>query len=489
MSAGYAAFWGCTIPARLPFIEKATRLVFDDLGTPIQDLGGFTCCPEGTLAKANSVEAFHLAAARNLALVEQEGLDLITPCNGCYSTFKETQSHLTTDWHTRDWVNEQLANVGMKYKGTLNVYHFAEYVADVVGIGSVASHVKRPLAGLRIAVHYGCHIVRPQPAIKWDDPLKPTKIEDLLTALGAKVVDYPSKMVCCGSALDRVGARDSSLAFTRRKLNELTLNQVDALVVPCPSCFLQFDLNQAVMARQQEAFNLPVFHLAEILALTYGHAPEEFGMAGHKVSTDTFMAKWDRAAEYRTEISQYYDVAILNKCDACRACKDDCPVAKVDPTFRPNDMIRDIVAGKLDEVVASAEAFKCVECYTCQELCHSRIGMADTMRILKNLGVERGISPEGVTKSYQQIVDDGLLGAPRESARKKLGLTPLPGYGKGSLAEILAAAGLSGVTQGQGEPTPFADTPTAEDLICGSTIPTTPAATPAASATTAESKE
>ena len=445
MSA-YAAFWGCTIPARLPFIEKAARLVFEDLGTEIRDLGGFTCCPEGTLAKANSVDAFYLAAARNLALVEQEGLDVITPCNGCYSTFKETQSHLTTDWHARDWVNERLATAGLKYRGALNVYHFAEYIADVVGIGAAAAHATRPLAGMRIAVHYGCHIVRPQPAIKWDDPLNPTKIEQLLTALGAKVVEYPSKMLCCGSALDRVGSRDSSLAFARRKLNEMVLHQVDALVVPCPSCFLQFDLNQAAMARQQERFNMPVFHLAEILALTFGHSPEEFGMRGHKVCTDAFMAKWEAAADYRTHISQYYDVALLNKCDGCRACKDDCPVAKIDPTFRPNDLIAAIVAGDLDAVVAGGEAFKCVECYSCQELCHSRIGMADTMRVLKNLAMERGTGPQSVGDSYRVIVDDGLLGTPRENARKKLGLEPLPAYGKGSLADILAAMGVPAVT-------------------------------------------
>jgi heterodisulfide reductase subunit B len=31
----FAVFWGCTIPARFPFIEKATRLMFDDLGANV----------------------------------------------------------------------------------------------------------------------------------------------------------------------------------------------------------------------------------------------------------------------------------------------------------------------------------------------------------------------------------------------------------------------------------------------------------------------
>ena len=86
----------------------------------------------------------------------------------------------------------------------------------------MATRVVKPLSGMRLAVHYGCHLLRPQPAVRWDDPLEPTKVETLVGALGARVVDYPSKMLCCGGALDRGGARDASLAFARRKLRELT---------------------------------------------------------------------------------------------------------------------------------------------------------------------------------------------------------------------------------------------------------------------------
>jgi len=73
----FAVFWGCTIPARFPFIEKSTRVMFDDLGARIHELAGHTCCPEGTLVKANDPGAFYTAAARNLALVEKAGLDVV----------------------------------------------------------------------------------------------------------------------------------------------------------------------------------------------------------------------------------------------------------------------------------------------------------------------------------------------------------------------------------------------------------------------------
>jgi CoB--CoM heterodisulfide reductase subunit B len=433
----FAVFWGCTIPARFPFIEKATRVMFDDLGARIHELEGHTCCPEGTLVKANDPGAFYTTAARNLALIEKEGLDVVTPCNGCYSTFKEAQSHLQTNWRERDAINERLATEGLRYDGKLNVVHFAEWLADSMGAALIASGVKKTFWGMNIAVHYGCHLLRPQPAVRWDDPLHPKKVEELVAALGARVVDYPTKMQCCGGALDRVGQRDSSLAFCRRKLHDLQNHDVDALVVVCPSCFQQFDLNQAALQRANEQVNVPILYLSELIDLAYGHAPEEIGLDMHRVSVQPFLDKWEQRAADRAELALDFDVALLNKCDNCRACKDDCPVCKIDPSFQPNDIIRDLVDGKLDKVIADGQLWKCLECYTCLELCHSEIGMAETFRKLKEIAIREGQGPESVSQSYETFLETGRLGEPKQGARKKLGLEPLPASGGDAISKLM----------------------------------------------------
>lgn len=433
----FAVFWGCTIPARFPFIEKATRLVFDDLGAQIHELPGHTCCPEGVLVKANDEEAFYTAAARNLALVEKAGLDMVTPCNGCYSTFKETASHLQTHWRDKDRINERLQREQLHYGGDLKIEHFAEWLADDLGPALVGSKVTRPLWGMRIAVHYGCHLLRPSPAVRWDDPLEPSKVEALIAAMGAKVVDYPSKMQCCGSALDRVGERDNSLAFARRKLVDLMANEVDALIVVCPSCFQQFDLNQAALQRNKEGVHVPVFFISELLALAMGHAPEEMGLDMHRVPVDSFLEKWGMREADKQRLAQDFDLALLGKCYACGACKDDCPVCKVDPSFQPTEVIGRLMRGEIDEVLASGDVWKCLECYTCQELCHSDIGMAETFRKLKELAMAAGHGPESVSAAYKSVLETGVLGKPKESARKKLGLGPLPATGGDILTRLL----------------------------------------------------
>jgi len=433
----FAVFWGCTIPARFPFIEKATRLVFEDLGAQVRELEGHTCCPEGTLVKANSEDVFYTAAARNLALVERAGLDVVTPCNGCYSTFKEAASHLQADWRARDAVNARLAAEELHYDGHLTIMHFAEWLTDEIGSGVIASKISRPLWGMRIAVHYGCHLLRPQPAVRWDDALHPTKVESLIAALGAKVVDYRTKMQCCGGALDRVGERDTSLAFARRKLQDLMREEVDALIVVCPSCFQQFDLNQAAMQRANEDVNVPVLYLSELIALANGHTPEEIGLSMHRVDVTPFLEKWGMREVDRDHIAEHFDVNLLGQCSACQACKDDCPVCKVDPSFQPTEIMVDLIAGKLDAVINDPQLWKCLECYTCQEMCPSRFGMAGTFRKLKELAVAAESRPDAVSAAYAEFLKTGMLGQPRESARKKLGLDPLPATGGQALGQLL----------------------------------------------------
>ncbi len=433
----FAVFWGCTIPARFPFIEKATRIVFEDMGANVHDLEGHTCCPEGVLVKANDEDVYFTAAARNLAIVEKAGLGMVTPCNGCYSTFKETQSRLTTDWRAKERINERLAEEDLRYRGDLVVEHFAEWIADDMGPGIVASKVTRPLWGMNVAVHYGCHLLRPQPAVRWDDPLQPTKVEKLLEAMGAKVVDYPSKMQCCGSALDRVGEREGSLSFARRKLRDVESHEADALVVVCPSCFQQFDLNQAALQRNQEDVHVPVFYLSELLALTYGHEPDEIGLGMHRVSVEPFLEKWAARTGDRTALQEHFDVSLLGKCYSCQACEDDCPVAKIDTDFSPTGIIARLIRGELDEVLDEGQVWKCLECYTCEELCHSDIGMAETFRKLKEIAAAQGKGPDSVAAAYAQFLDTGLLGKPKAGARKKLGLDPLPEAGGESLKRVL----------------------------------------------------
>jgi len=183
-----------------------------------------------------------------------------------------------------------------------------------------------------------------------------------------------------------------------------------------------------------------VLYLAELIALACGHAPDELGLGMHRVDVQPFLDAWSARLGYRQRLAASFDVSLLDKCDGCRACADDCPVGRVDPSFAPNEIIARLVRGDLEGVVDDPQVWKCLECYTCQELCPSDIGMAETFRKLKELALDAGTGPDSVTQAYRMFLEQGTLGAPKESARRKLGLEPLPASGGDAVARLLSRA-------------------------------------------------
>jgi heterodisulfide reductase subunit B len=408
------------------------------MGVGIVDVTGFTCCPETTLVKAADEDTYYLTAARNLAVAEQAGLPLLTPCNGCYSTFKSVLAEFSKDWRLKNRINERLAEAGLTLKGDLDVWHIVEWMSEDLGPAALSKMVTKPLWGMRIAVHYGCHMLRPSPAVRWDSPTNPTKFEQLLRALGATVVDYETRMECCGGALDRVGERHKALGMCRHKIEDALSQEADALVVSCPSCFQQFDLNQAAVLRESGNEGLPVFYLTELVALSQGVGVEELGLDMHRVDTAPFMEKWLKKLEQRETLMQAFNIAELEICASCKACDSDCPVAGVHEEFVPSRLINRLLNEGLDAVLEGSQIWQCVDCLTCFEKCHSRIGMAEVFEKLKRIAQERGTAPAATVSSYQAFLTSGVLGSGRPAVRQKLGLPDLPQSGADELKTMLS---------------------------------------------------
>jgi hypothetical protein len=66
--------------------------------------------------------------------------------------------------------------------------------------------------------------------------------------------------------------------------------------------------------------------------------------------------------------------------------------------------------------------------------------MAETFRKLKEISLREGRGPESVSSSYDLFLETGQLGAPKQGARKKLGLEPLPASGGDVMGRIMATA-------------------------------------------------
>ncbi len=439
MKNRYKMFWGCMIPAQMPFIEKASRDVLDHFEVLHSDLEGTTCCPEKLIVADDNPFAYVLTAARNIALAERKDRDIMVVCNGCYATLKKTSETLKADKALAAKVNERLAKIGLEFKGTAKVRHLVDLLDEDIRIARVQTEAKRSLVGLRVAVHYGCNLLRPASAIGLDDPLNPVLLDKFVEALGGESVEYPSKMACCGGNFSLIDGKEASDAMLSRKLSDIRAAKADFILVTCPACFTQFDLRQEKLLRQEggDETPVPVLHLAELVALVLGEEPDEMTLKRRRVKIDGLLAKWARLEKTRAAVAEAFDFASLARCAACGACNDDCPVAQAYPQFDPNAIVRKVVGGEIEEVMEDGFFWNCLDCLTCFELCPQRFGMQTLFSKLKEMAAERGQVPKTLQKVRDAFYQNGKVAQGSAAIRKRYGLPELPAIGDEELRDLL----------------------------------------------------
>ncbi|NWF96518.1 MAG: CoB--CoM heterodisulfide reductase subunit B [Candidatus Thorarchaeota archaeon] len=295
----YYHFLGCIIPHRYPSIERATNLVFEDLGLELLDMVGASCCPAPGVFGSFDRVTWASIAARNLTLAEAGGHDIVTGCNGCFASLWDSNHELKHDVELRTKVNEILGEVGREFKGTIEVYHYVDVLYNVVGTQKIREHVTRPLNGVRMALHPGCHWMRPRAVKKKDNSERPRIFRELCEATGAEYVPYRDELICCGAGgAVRTADVKVALDFTVQKFDSiLKAGGADLIVTPCPFCELQLDMGQVEIQKLfNKSYNFDVLHVSELLALAFGHEPEEFGLGTHlqyqqRKSAPGFLAK------------------------------------------------------------------------------------------------------------------------------------------------------------------------------------------------------
>jgi heterodisulfide reductase subunit B len=292
LTTPYALYLGCIIPNRYPGIELAMRNVAPMLGIELKDMEGASCCPAPGVFKSFDKPTWLALAARNLTIAESLGCDVVTLCNGCYGTLKEANEILKQDTEQRDKVNKILNDVHREFKGKIQARHFIEVLYRDFGTDQIGKMVKKPL-NLNVAVHYGCHILRPTKYREIKSSERPTFLDELVEVLGAKSIPYKDKMMCCGAGGGvRTAALDVALDMTREKLQNIKDAGADLIVSPCAFCHLQFDRGQVeIRDKTGVFFNIPVLHYVQFLGLALGLPPEKLGVYNNAVPTDTVIKK------------------------------------------------------------------------------------------------------------------------------------------------------------------------------------------------------
>ena len=152
----------------------------------------------------------------------------------------------------------------------------------------------------------------------------------------------------------------------------------------------------------------------------------------------------------------YHWVDNLDQCLGCGKCVGNCPVAAVSPSYNSRQIIRDVLAGQSDRLLASEEIWRCFMCGACYVACPSDIHFPLLILQLRSRAVEKGYGLKYI-RPFRRFAlkarEDALTFFPSEKGRERvkklrssIGLSPLPEISDKAKEEYKVLFDLTGST-------------------------------------------
>ncbi len=270
----YSFFPGCSMESTAHDFEMSTLAVAKALGITIEELPDWSCCGSTPAHATDSLLAASLPA-RNLAIANDLGHDLVVCCASCYGRLATANRDLAEDSDLRAQVAEI---IGKEYAGTIRVRHFLQVLHEDLGLSEIKDSIVKSLGGLKVACYYGCLLTRPKELSILDDNEDPQLMEEILSAVGAEPIEWPYKTECCGASFS-ITRTDSVKRMAGEILKMAKLSGADCIAAACPLCQSNLDLRQTDIEKETgQKIGLPVFYFTQLLGKSLGLSDSELGI-------------------------------------------------------------------------------------------------------------------------------------------------------------------------------------------------------------------
>ena len=271
----YAYYPGCSLEKTQRGYDESVRGVFSALGQELIEIDDWNCC--GATMYMSVKETVSLAvSARNLALAEKMGLDILAPCSSCYTILMKTNRILNEIPSVHTDVNEALAEGGLSYGGRTRIRHPLDVLMNDIGIEAICRKVQRGLNGLKIAPYYGCQIVRPDKG--FDDREDPRLMDRMFDSCGGEIVYFPMKVRCCGGML-MTTFEETALRLNRDLLQCAADSGADLIATTCPLCHMNLEAYQGkINSSYGTSYDMPVLYFTQLLGIALGLPPASLGL-------------------------------------------------------------------------------------------------------------------------------------------------------------------------------------------------------------------
>ena len=268
----YLYFPGCSLRTVARDFDHSAKACAHALGFELKEMQGQLCCG-AVMSNVDDNLMTKAGPNRILARATQEDHTLVTLCAGCYNVLKRTDIRAklaSASQQTINTFNEETFN------GGVNVIHFLEILRDRIGFDAVERAVKVPFKELPVGAYYGCLLLRPSGEMKFDDPNRPSILENLLIRLGCTPIDYPARTDCCGSYLS-VGSPGNVQPISGAIIRSARSCGARLLTVSCPLCKYNLESSQVQDSGDYSIPDdfLPIVYFTQLLGLALGLQPDE----------------------------------------------------------------------------------------------------------------------------------------------------------------------------------------------------------------------
>ena len=267
----YGYYPGCSLLSTAVEYARSAEGVLARLGVELEEVDDWVCCG-ATAAHATSHLLSVALPAISCAAAEEQGNDILTLCSACYNRLKQVNQELKDDPELLAQTNEIIEE---DYRASIRVLHLTELLTREIGLDAIASQVRMPLEGLKVACYYGCLIARLPEELQIDRPEYPMMVDDVLRAVGAEPIDWPHKTACCGAALT-LARQNIVVRLSGQVIDSAKERGADVLAVVCPLCQTNLDMYQSNLEGMENTqLGIPVLFFTQLIGLAMGLEPKQ----------------------------------------------------------------------------------------------------------------------------------------------------------------------------------------------------------------------
>lgn len=256
----FSYYPGCSLHSTAVEYHASVQAVFAALGVQLHELEDWNCCGASSAHSLNRKLSLALPA-RNLAIAQRTGRDVVMPCAACFNRHRTADYEMRTSEERRATIQDV---VGFEFTGEVTVRPLLDVIGNAIGLERLSQKVTRPLTRLKVVGYYGCLLVRPPEVTQFENPENPTLMNEILMVLDAEARSWAYATECCGGGL-ALTKSDVASRLVDRLADRAREAGADAIVTSCPLCQVNLEMRQSDGAKR-----MPIFYFTELIGLAFG---------------------------------------------------------------------------------------------------------------------------------------------------------------------------------------------------------------------------